>query len=54
MLTLGCSDCETALCSCAGGSEDGALFASVAPPAIEVSGTPVLRGGGSGYSDEGR
>lgn len=53
MLTVVCSAWEAALRSCGGVCGNVVFFASVAPPAIEVSGTPTLRGGGSGYNDEG-
>jgi hypothetical protein len=53
MLTFGCSDGVAATCSCGGSCGVFALFASAAPPAIDVSGTPAFRGGGCGYSDDG-
>jgi hypothetical protein len=47
MLTLGRSSCE-AVCPCSEPNRGGVeVLMSVAPPAIEVSGTPQLRGGGS-------
>jgi hypothetical protein len=54
MLTFGCSEGVAGICSCGGSCGVFASFASAAPPAIEVSGTPAFRGGGWGYSDEGR
>jgi hypothetical protein len=53
-LTFGCSCCVGWL-RCSGANREGVHdFASVAPPAIEVSGTPALRGGGGGgCSDDG-
>ena len=53
MLIFGCSAGDTVMRSCKGAFKGVKCFASVAPPAIEVSGTPALRGGGSGNSDEG-
>lgn len=54
MLIVAWSCCDIWLSFVAGIFEGVKLFASVAPPAIEVSGTPTLRGGGGwGYSDEG-
>ena len=54
MLIFGCSAGEAVLRSVDDGCGAVVVIASAAPPAIEVSGTSALRGGGSVYSDSGR